>query len=164
MKTVTYKVYEFSELSDEAKKAAISQWYENEDYPMLEDNLTELVSELLHEKGISFQNLSVLYSLSCCQGDGLCFTGTFEKDENTMKITHSARYYYAKSVDMDFFDESGENIDEVEELKNIYFEICKKAEKAGYDELEYRMTFDEFQDHCKANNYTFTQSGKMDNA
>ena len=163
MKTKTINLYNFNELSDKAKEKAIKDWYETEDYPMLDEDLTEFVKDLLSAAKVEFSDINVLYSLSCCQGDGLCFTGTIKNNGITAKLSHSARYYYANSVDIDYFDAEGESVDEDTDLKKIYLNICSKAEKQGYEILEYRMNNEEFAELCDSNDYTFLESGKMEN-
>lgn len=165
---VVYEVYEFKELSKEAKEKAKSTWYENEDYPMLEDNLNEMLGELLKENKIKEVGETKLgYSLSYSQGDGLNFTGKFEWNKYLVYITHSWRYEFASSSDITIMDkESGEEVtnEKIEkQFKELYINICDKLEKAGYAELEYRMDDKEFQDHCEANEYNFSKDGKMIN-
>jgi hypothetical protein len=165
---VEYEVYEFKELSEEEKEKAKATWYENEDYPMLKDNLNELLGELLEENKIKEMGETKLgYSLSYSQGDGLNFTGTFEWKKYLIKITHSWRYEFASSSDIILMDkESGEEIsnEKVEkQFKDMYIGICNKLEKAGYAELDYRMDDKEFQEHCESNGYNFSKNGKMIN-
>jgi hypothetical protein len=159
--TIIKNIYQFSELSDEAKQKAIDKWYEFEDYPFLEEELTQLVTEKLEEAGVKHNSINLLYSLSYCQGDGLCFTGTIEKDGKRLELTHNYRYYFASSVTMSFTDDEGEEVDDDETLKAVYFNVCKEVEKIGYDIIEYRMTFEEMDEHCEANLYEFDESGIM---
>lgn len=164
MKTIEINLYSFSELSEEAKQKAIDKWYESEDYPFLETDLTESLKSLLEENKVQFNDINILYSLGYSQGDGLCFTGELIKDGKKLILKHSGRYYYAESVDMEFYDiETGEEIEEAEELKDIYFDVCEKIEKEGYSMLEYRMDFNEFDELCEANEYTFLEDGTMRN-
>lgn len=74
METVTrnYQVYDFKELSKEAKYYAIEKWYENEDYPFLEDYIQEELHQL--DEHEIFEDIKLQYSLSYCQGDGLSFS------------------------------------------------------------------------------------------
>lgn len=170
MKTIELTVYSFSELSEKSKAKAISQWYENEDYPTLESDLLESCKALLTEKQIEFSDINILYSLSCSQGDGLCFTGFLTGNGYNLNLSHHARYYYANSVDMFLTDNaSGEELDlEGDDLKNnelvkAYFEICNKLEKEGYSILEYRMNNEEFSEFSDSNEYTYLENGKMYN-
>ncbi len=166
MKTREYKVYQFKELSEEAKENAIRIWYESEDYPFLSDDLTESCKTLLEGNKIQYNNdLNLGYSLSCCQGDGLNFTGNFQWKKYDIKITHSWRYPFASSSDISIVNEEGEDIENVkirEQFKNIYLNICNELEKEGYGILEYRMNDEEFTELCEWNDYWFLDNGKMD--
>ena len=64
-------------------------------------------------------DINLLYSLSNCQGDGLCFTGNLEKNGIHLSLTHSYRYYFAKSVTMIFTDEEGEEIEDERTEENF---------------------------------------------
>ena len=165
MKTIKIKLYEFEELSQKAKEKAMNKYYEREDYYFLNQDLKESLIYLLDERNVYYRDIKLLYSLSYRQGDGLCFTGILEKNGITLKLSHEYRYYYANSVDMLFYDKEGEDIEDerTEELKNIYFEICKILENEGYSILEYRMNDEEFSDLCAANGYYFTEDGIMKN-
>ena len=170
MKIIELKVYEFSELNAAAKQKAINKYYEDETYDTLSGDLTESCKALLEEKGAQYGDIKLQYSLSWSQGDGLCFTGKIEKNGITLNLKHNARYYYANSVNMSFYDIAGEELDEddatitgIAEIKEIYFEVCKKLEKEGYNILEYRMNETEFADLCSANEYFFLEDGTMNN-
>ena len=169
MKTIETVVYDFNELSKEAKEKAIQKWYETEEYPFLSEDLMEQFYELAKENGIEYDNIQLLYSLSWSQGDGLCFTGTIRKNGINLFLTHNWRYYYAKSVLMLFTnDESGEEVDPVinnyaDILRGIYLDICSKLEKYGYKILEYRMDEEEFLEFCEENEYTFLPNRTMKN-
>ena len=161
MRTIETTIYKFDELSIEAKETAKRKWYDAEEYDNLSEDLTESAKCLLEMAGIEHTGLKLYYSLSYSQGDGLCMIGNLVKGGNSLKLTHSSRYYYAKSVSMEFIDETGEEVDEIEELKSVYFKICAKLEKEGYGILEYRMTDAEFSELCESNNYEFTEDGKL---
>ena len=163
MKQLNTTVYDFNELTTEAKEHAIAEWYEAETYDDLGDILTELIKADLDEAGAEYDNIKVYYSLSCCQGDGLCFTGSITKDGKTLFLTHNYRYYFASSVEMVYQNQDGEEIGEVAELKNIYFATCRRAENAGYEEIEYRMSPEDFSYLCESNGYTFLHNGTMKN-
>jgi len=166
MKIVTYKVYDFNELSGEARQAAIEKWYKNEEYPFLAEDLTDLCGTLLSEKKITHDELKLYYNLSNCQGDGLCFIGKFQWKKYYISITHNYRYYYAESTEIMLMNEKGNEVyneKAIKQFTDIYLNICGKLEKEGYGILEYRMNFDEMRDFCETNNYTFTANGIMDN-
>lgn len=162
MKTIELKIYSFNELSDKAKQYAINKYYENETYDYLEEDMYYNLIDLINENECKHENIKLFYSLSYSQGDGVCFTGEITKNGKTLKLTHKHWYYFASSVNMDFIDnETGEDIDTVEELKNIYFDICNKLEKIGYSILEYRMNENEFTEHCEVNEYMFLENGQI---
>lgn len=158
MRTITTTVYKFEELKDEVKSKVIENYYRDYDYPMLAEDLTELAKEKLTEKGIEFENLRLLYSLSYSQGDGLCFTGILCKDGKKLVLTHSHRYYFAKSVTMYFEGANGEEVEEDKELLNDYLEVCAYLEKIGYKILDYRPDFAEIAD---ANEWEYTEDGEL---
>lgn len=168
MRREYYNVYKFGELSPEQKQKAIDKWYALENHPFLEGDLTESCKAELEERGISYgESLELHYSLGYCQGDGLCFTGafSFRTAENTdlyhVKITHCGRYYHSKSVDFEFTDADGEMIDDNEVFIELYRSICRDLEKEGYGIIEYRMSFEEFEEHAEVNGYEFTEDGKI---
>lgn len=72
--TKEYKVYDFSELSKEAKEA-VKQWYLNDDYRPLE--FTEIYEQDL-QNIFPDSELKLQYSLNYCQGDGLNIYGNLD--------------------------------------------------------------------------------------
>ena len=161
MRTETIPIFTFEELSEAAKTRAMNKHYENEDYPFLCEDLTEDVKNYLTEQKCTFENIRLLYSLSWSQGDGLCFTGEIEKDGKKLELSHNYRYCFAKSVSMCFLDEDGEEVEEIDELKTIYFDACKRAEKMGYSILEYRMNEQEFSEFSDINDYEYEEDGTL---
>ena len=69
---VTYKIYEFSELSEEAK-AKVKRWYLDNFYQ--NEEFSDICKEELSHR-FPKSDLKVQYSLSYCQGDGLNVYGT----------------------------------------------------------------------------------------
>jgi len=160
-----YTVYKFNELSVEAKEKAIEKWYEQEDFFGLTDDLEESCKDLLTANKVKLkEGLKIYYSLSYCQGDGLCFIGHFEYRNRDVKITHKGRYCYADSVTIDITDnddnEAAKGV--YDDFKAIYRDICKELEQNGYAAIEYRMNNEDFLEHCEANNYMFTADGEID--
>lgn len=71
MRTIRTKVYQFNELSDEAKQVAIENERNNEynvELYSFQENAKERIEEVGFYDGIELQ-----YSLNYCQGDGLSF-------------------------------------------------------------------------------------------
>lgn len=78
MRTIRTKVYKFSELkTKEARQKAID-WYKKtlDDDPEILFGFEDYCSERAKEAG--FNDIKVQYSLSCCQGDGLSFSGEID--------------------------------------------------------------------------------------
>lgn len=77
MKTKTISIYEFKELSQEAQEKAI-EYFKNckqNDGDLL-FMFNEDVTQYLIGKG--WDDVKLQYSLSCCQGDGLSFSGKID--------------------------------------------------------------------------------------
>ena len=165
MQTITkeYKVYEFKELSREAKDKAIEEWYEHEDYPFLEENLNELLIEKLKEHEATITDPKVFYSLSYSQGDGAMFEGYVLWRGNGFSVRQAGHYYHynSKTIECDDDNLPDNGIETFNE--QVYKPVCHALTKAGYAEIEYRMNDDEFQEHCEANDYQFLENGKMFN-
>lgn len=72
--TREYKVYNFSELSEDAKEK-VKQWYLDDDFrPQEFENIyTEDLHYLFNNSDLKMQ-----FSLSCCQGDGLNIYGKLD--------------------------------------------------------------------------------------
>lgn len=188
METRSYNVYKFSELSKEAKEYAIAKYYENEEYPFLEEDILSELSQLDTLK--IFSDIKLRYSLNYCQGDGLSFSANIDVDEylknkdlsqdNKQLISmevykmystgNKGRYSYAHRDQIEW-EANGSDVRETteklietikKEIAEYYMEICKKLEKYGYSVLEYRMDDEEFEEHCKSNGYMFLENGKID--
>lgn len=84
--TKEYRVYQFNELSDDVKERVIEKWYEHEDYPFLGDDIKGEL-EQLDKHGI-FSEVELMYSLSCCQGDGLCFKASIDFDKFIQRLSN----------------------------------------------------------------------------
>ena len=187
MKTIETVVYDFEELSDEAKQRAIDKWYEQEEYFDLHADIMYFLDEI----DPYFTDKEIAYSLNNSQGDGLSFSGKLDLrkwlDEKTALKTsvknalcelvsisstgNRGRYCFADrgQIVLDFDDNfERPNIELLAakicaEIADHYVFICGKAEQYGYDILEYRMTEQEFSELCHANEYTFLQDGTMKN-
>ena len=128
MKTITkeYKVYNYSELSEEAKEKA-KQWYLDDDFKPME--FTHIYMEDLR---YLFPNsdLKMQYSLNYCQGDGLNIYGNLDVNDVIARITENIA------------DESMEkfvNALTEKEIKTIkaYMEVCGKEIELPYNNGHY---------------------------
>jgi len=163
MKTITkeYKVYEFKELSREAKDKAIETWYTDiEGFDFLSDDMKSELEILLQDAGVEVIELGkIYYDLSYSQGSGAMFEGIYKWQEKEFTVKHSGHYYHYNSKTID--TEANKALEDAFNL--LYVSICKKLEKFGYSVIEYRMNDDEFQEHCEANEYQFLENGKLFN-
>jgi hypothetical protein len=126
MKTLVkeVKAYRFEELNEFARETAKMNYLENEHLPeFFSEDLTETLKEQFR-----LSNLNTYYSLSNCQGDGLCLHGHITHSElfsngkfkeivfkgihhrqiqsvydelQKIDFIHSSRYYYAKTVSIE---------------------------------------------------------------
>ncbi len=76
--TKEFKVYKYQELGEKAKEKVRQEYIEHIDpYDFTYNVMQDL-------KNIGLQNLRPYYSLSYCQGDGLCLVGHIDFDEITL--------------------------------------------------------------------------------
>ena len=170
MKTISkeYVLYSYDELSEEAQAKAVRDYTKNIEYPFLQCDLREYIHEDLIEAGYTHGEITPLYSLSYCQGDGLMFTGTVTetKTGNVFEIEHNGHYYHERSTNISGYDKDGEglNDDIVNDWEeSFYIPLCKKNRDRGYREIEYQESAELFAETCDANEYTFLEDGKMFN-
>lgn len=119
-----------------------------DDFYFLAEFLRDVLLEELEQKKIKpISEITPLYSLSYCQGDGFMFEGKFETEKGRFKITHSGRYYheYAKDIELickfegedEIYDISIEEESElIDEFDELYKEICREMKRIGYEEIE----------------------------
>ena len=166
METRTYTVYKFDELTDQAKEKAIERYRENDDYPFLEDSLTEYTAELLEKKKIVPINkdFEIGYSLSNCQGDGFQFVGLFEWKGYTVLIKHNGHYSHSKCVSFDIDTPNGNDAHEniYNKFKALYEKICDDAENYGYEIIDAQQDEKNIIENFEANEYMFTEKGEID--
>jgi len=176
MKEKTIQLYNFEELNAEAKIKALDDHNEHNDYDFLSENLSEYLVQLLEENRIK-GDAKLFYSLSNCQGDGVCFTGDFEFQGINFNVEHNNGHYYhnnstnitAEKDENDDGDELRADVIEVltqdaeENFKEVYKEICDAIEKTGYAQIEHEQSEECFKETCDANEYTFRASGEMEN-
>lgn len=97
--------------------------------------------------------------------------------ENTTFVckSNNNRYCFASKSDIDMYLENWtssinttdtDNIDKVitaalEVVQNKYLKLCKELEDAGYDEIEYQDSDEFIIETIEANEYEFTEEGKM---
>ncbi len=169
MKTITKKIdlFNYNELSKEAKEKALSNFRNDNEYDMLTEFLEENLYDLLKNNKITSDNAKVMYSLSYCQGDGAMFYGNFEWKKYNITIKHFGRYYHSNSKTIDistndqFFDDASEG--DYEKFEKIYQKICHALEKYGYDFIDTENSEQNFIESCESNDWTFLLTGEMYN-
>lgn len=159
MKTITreYKVFNFDELSKEAKQKAIDQYYDYEmqyGYHFLEDD----ISEELKQIDDCFSDVKLQYSLSYCQGDGLSFSGELDLkkfletkyskklpqykiwglDEYVYSVHskgNSGHYCYASKNDIDYTENYQDYI-ERKHIDNLWQDVLTEIQEYYLDLCE----------------------------
>jgi hypothetical protein len=82
---IAFKVYQFNELSEDAKKKA-REWYKevlNNDFGAESEMITLSFEGMLEEYGYPTEDIN--WSLTCSQGDGMAFYGKIEELERVAK-------------------------------------------------------------------------------
>ena len=179
MKTKIINIYKFEELEPEAQEKVLSDFREQEEFYFLEDCLTEDLKQELDKNKIEYNDdLKVLYSLSCCQGDGFCFIGTFKTKNAEFKITHNSRYYHKKSTEIvlinlkvgkefkDIYDLNDKQENKADKIlidfENQYYNICDDLEKLGYAYIDDTLKDEHIKENIELNEYTFRSNGEME--
>ena len=159
----TKKVYKFEELSQEAKDKAVENYNSDNQYSFLKENLTDYILENLKRLGFTIiKDINIFYSLSHSQGDGFMFEGIIsDKDFNTYSIKQNGYCYHENSKIITGYNNEAEDIDVDDFDENIYIPLCLRAEKRGYEEIEYESSEEYFKDECEANEWEFLENGDM---
>lgn len=155
MQTYQIITHSFKELSQDAQKQAIEKVKDSKELELNIQDQYEFFTEDQEEylTGLNFDDVKLYYSLSYCQGDGLCFEGNIylsslmeneeftklltEKqkknvkrflncDDNKITITHRGNYYHNKSVSFDYsYYNSTSNNSYIEKLLDEVLEVFK---------------------------------------
>ena len=188
MKTI--QIYNFNELSHEAKETAINNFRDN--YEINLDFFNDEAKEIIKERGFK-GNIKLQYSLSSSQGDGLSFGCDYFDSEKLHEIFievlgsgkyktievilnnsyfklngNDGHYCYSHKNDLEYiFDDNinAPNIEEVvgkveKKLVEIYLNLCEELEKIGYDEIDSQYSDEYISEILEINEYEFTEYGK----
>lgn len=191
MKTIEIELYKFTELSENAKSAAIEKHKENSEIFL--DFFSDDCHEQISENGFK-GNIKLQYSLSYSQGDGLLFSCDYydnlkdlfieilgaEKSKTIDCIINNisfkcdgnnSRYCYASRNDINleldnYYIKSSINIDNLiskveSKIRDIYMNLCNQLERQGYNEIEYQYSDESITETLIANDYDFTTNGMM---
>jgi hypothetical protein len=165
MKIVELKLYEFNELSDNAKEKARNWYKEGNNYDFLDEFITDFVTERLQEIGFFVDDLVVSYDLGYSQGDGASFTAKLTKGLESYEVNRSdSRYSHYMTICEVYHEDADGNIIDEPELLETMRQIAKDAEKAGYEYIEAEDSDESVDENITANEYTFEADGTRRNA
>ena len=106
MREINYKIFTIDELTEENKKNAIEN-YRNRYFEYLFDDVDAeiMIEDFLNdmeENGFDIDNKKIYYSLSNCQGDGLCIVGDITNNDiiNILKKENETLISFVKFIDM----------------------------------------------------------------
>lgn len=119
-------------------------------YDFLEESLHEILIETIKEKGLTAEGeLKISYDLSYCQGDYFHFSGILKTSLLKAQVILSGRMDYPDFSILEFKTSKGwgseydlnaketeKALNELEFLKEVYWDICKILEKEGYNHIE----------------------------
>jgi len=167
--TTTKTVYQFNELTDEAKETAINNHIEANDFDFLSDLMNERLHELLEESKFETdneKNVELYFSLSYSQGDGACFIGDFEYQNYQVTITHQAHYYHELSTTLDIIEmdeDEGHEVPEekIKEIKDAYVEMCINLKSDGYAYIENENDPQWIEEQFTSNEQEFNENGSQ---
>ena len=178
MKQKTIDIYEYSELSPEAKEKALQHFRENNfDTYGLQVHLDNEIEALLEKyaiepiedvKGYPSKYAKIYFSLAHCQGDGVMFEGVFAWKKYRVNIKHSGHYYhsYSKHIEIQERKRPWFDIDNDEvyvEFEKIYQIICSELVEEGYRHIDDMESEECFIEVCNANEWTFRSDGTTEN-
>jgi len=172
--TVTETVFLLGELSDTAREKALEKMrmalYDNIDSSQITDHLNgELYSALtgtydgeISKKELSKRvGLTIEWSLSHCQGDGVAIYGTLNRSDalnvnwggadnaTFTRNSHGHHYSHEHCMDIALFeydDETGYEIDAESDATEMFTkqfrDLCRELARSGYAEIEYATSID----------------------
>ncbi len=159
MRTIRTKVYQFSELSEQAKETAIKNSYDlNVDYGWWES-----VYEDAENIGLKITGFDIDRG-SYCKGDFITSAGEVVED---ILSTHgeSCETYKTALKYKNCFQNTSDEVDNIEELENDEDEFLKELLEDYriilQKEYEYQTSEEAIIGTIEANEYEFTQDGKM---
>lgn len=151
MKEYVVRRYSFSELNEEAREKAIDDIQRHLLEWLSERELTDYLEGKLEEDlGSLPEDITIAYSLSYCQGDGVALYGRIYKREapsltwpegsyyvDLVRNSWSNHYSHYNTFNVELGNENAEPID----LSGSHIEeqlrtLCKKLERLGYKYIE----------------------------
>ena len=168
MKTKTIEIYEFDELKKDIQDKVVQKFIANNEFECLSEDLKFLLEEELEKEKIELiRDFGIYYNLGYSQGDGFCFEGTYKWKNKYIIITKSDHHYDHKyTTDITVYDDqllSKENDKMEEKFKEVYYSICDKLEKYGYDIISAETDESNVIDFIQMNEYMFRENGEIEN-
>lgn len=163
MRTEQITIYEFEELSKPVQEKVIEHFRLTNDYPFLEEGITENIKENLSKHKIKvIKDFRTQYSLGYCQGDGVSFVGMFEWKGYRICITSNSRYAHKRSTNIEVstrnYNDAKQEV--YDQFQKIYFGICDEAEKTGYEYIDADDNEANIKETIKLNEYEFYDNGE----
>lgn len=185
MRTITTTVYNFDELTMNAKRNAIERLRDiNVDHPDWHENVLYLARQDLAAAG--FDGAEILYSGFWCQGDGASFTARVdigawitakglaekygqlyeESDQARVRITREGHYYHEYTMDVaaEFGEGSVEADRQLSDLKDAILEDARERARNIYrrleGEYEFQTSDEQVAEAIRACEYEFTEDGE----
>jgi hypothetical protein len=151
MNEYTVRRYSFSELNEEARDKAIADTRNRLLEWLREEEITDhLEYQLEEDLGSLPTNITIAYSLSYCQGDGVALYGRLHKGEATdlswpkgayyvdlVRNSWANHYSHYNTFNVEAYDENDELVDlSGSPIEDQLRTLCKKLEKLGYKYIE----------------------------
>jgi hypothetical protein len=151
MNEYTVRRYSFSELNEEARNKAIEETRNRLLEWLREEEITAyLEGKLKEDLGSLPEDITIAYSLSYCQGDGVALYGRIYKSEapdlswpegscyvDLVRNSWSNHYSHYNSFNVELSDENDEPIDlSGSSIEEQLRHLCKRLETLGYRYIE----------------------------
>lgn len=151
MHDYTVRRYSFSELNEEAQSKAIEDTRNRLMEWLREEEITDYLEGKLEEDlGSLPTNITIAYSLSYCQGDGVALYGRLHKGEATdlswpegayyvdlVRNSLSNHYSHYNTFNVEAYDENDDPIDLGESaIEEQLRHLCRRLETLGYRYIE----------------------------
>lgn len=121
------------------------------DYPFLEENLKDRLTEILIKKGYSIKNINIGYSLSYSQGDGFNFVGEITNKKGVTFLIKKINFHYEheQTTTQEIVLKDGVYFGDLTDKQQLsltkrylkpfeeeYINICLDLKKLGYEIIE----------------------------
>ena len=151
MNEYTVRRYSFSELNEEAQSKAIEDTRNRLLEWLREEEITDYLEGKLEEDlGSLPTNITIAYSLSYCQGDGVALYGRLHKGEATdlswpegayyvdlVRNSWANHYSHYNTFNVEAYDENDDPIDLGESaIEEQLRHLCRRLETLGYRYIE----------------------------